>query len=229
MCIGRGSYEISDIKEEETLISQIESASVAIYGPNTSPNFGNPELSIGKPIDTKIKMVRRISSVNGQILDPDSLSSDFTYYEIIFEKNGSISIGNFQDFTNKFASGDSIYLSEAVVGHFHPSGAWIEDYNFNGTYTITSVTPFNMILQTPWIANASWNEIHTSQIDVESQYCLIKKASEVYIGPFFINNSANEELWFNFIAQNGLYADNGSEKLAIPVIISVKIEPIDVN
>lgn len=58
MCIGRGEFEIDDVKEDTTLASQIDKMSVAIYGPGTSPNSGTAHFySIGDSINTPIKNI----------------------------------------------------------------------------------------------------------------------------------------------------------------------------
>lgn len=71
MCIGRGSYQVSDVRDGETLVDQIEGASVAVYGPNQSPNAGStPQLQIGDPIPDIIQIVAESNGVNGQELLP---------------------------------------------------------------------------------------------------------------------------------------------------------------
>lgn len=75
MCVGRGEYEISDIKDGDTPVEEIDGASVEIYGPSTSPNSGDaPQLSVGSAIGTQVASVARLTAVNGQVLlAPNSL------------------------------------------------------------------------------------------------------------------------------------------------------------
>ncbi|HCA5279580.1 TPA: hypothetical protein MW254_003723, partial [Acinetobacter baumannii] len=42
MCLGRGYYEISDVKEGETSINQIDGESVSVYDPNQSLDTTTP-------------------------------------------------------------------------------------------------------------------------------------------------------------------------------------------
>ena len=80
-CIGRKSLLIEDIKDGDTLISDIVDASVAVYGPFTSPNSGDsPEIQIGSTIEDLIQTVRRSVEVGGLILraSNETPPGDFT-------------------------------------------------------------------------------------------------------------------------------------------------------
>lgn len=70
MCIGRGEFSVSSVRDDSTLISSIPGSSVEIYGPGTSPNSGTPQMTIGSPIGLPVRTVKRITSVNGQVLEP---------------------------------------------------------------------------------------------------------------------------------------------------------------
>jgi len=68
-CIGRKSLLIENIKDGDTLISDITNASAAVYGPFTSPNSGDsPEIQIGPVISDPIQTVRLSVEVGGLIL-----------------------------------------------------------------------------------------------------------------------------------------------------------------
>ena len=47
MCLGRGYYEISDVKEGETSINQIDGESVSVYDPNQSLDTTTPMYRYG--------------------------------------------------------------------------------------------------------------------------------------------------------------------------------------
>jgi hypothetical protein len=78
MCIGRGEFEISDVRDDATLVSTIEGASVEIYGPGTSPNSGAPVQTIGSAIGRDVLTAKRITSVNGQVLEPGEWVGPFS-------------------------------------------------------------------------------------------------------------------------------------------------------
>ena len=65
-CVGRKELLIEDIKDGDTLISDISDASAAVYGPFTSPNSGDsPEIQIGPIIEDSVTAVRRSVEVGG--------------------------------------------------------------------------------------------------------------------------------------------------------------------
>lgn len=59
MCIGRGFYDVADIRDDLTLISDIAGSSVEVYAPFTSPNSGTPQLAIGTAINTPVLNIAR--------------------------------------------------------------------------------------------------------------------------------------------------------------------------
>ena len=65
-CVGRGYYDIEDVKDGETLIADITGASAAVYQPFTSPNSaGAPQLQVGDAIIDKVATVSRAIEVDG--------------------------------------------------------------------------------------------------------------------------------------------------------------------
>src|ERR1051326_6374501 len=74
MCIGRGSYTIDQVREDQTPVSQITGMSVEVYGPFTSPNSGSPVLRIGAAIGEPVRYVKASTSVNGQTLIAPNLT-----------------------------------------------------------------------------------------------------------------------------------------------------------
>ncbi|ETF00931.1 hypothetical protein W822_19970 [Advenella kashmirensis W13003] len=68
-CVGRGYYELNDIKDADTLVSGIDGASAAIYKPFTSPNSGDaPVTQIGDAIIDPILTVDRAVEIDGMTL-----------------------------------------------------------------------------------------------------------------------------------------------------------------
>jgi len=65
-CVGRGYYNISEVKDGETPIGSITGASAAVYPPFHSPNDGSaPQLQIGSAIIDAIVSVRRAVETDG--------------------------------------------------------------------------------------------------------------------------------------------------------------------
>lgn len=68
-CVGRGYYEIEDVKDGDTLIAGIRGARASFYDPFKSPNSGDaPFLQIGDPIDDDVLTVTRSVEVDGVTL-----------------------------------------------------------------------------------------------------------------------------------------------------------------
>lgn len=70
MCVGRGSYAISDVRDGDTPLTSIAGAGATFYGPGTSPNSGTPQLTIGTSISDPVFVTTRLDAVNGQVLRP---------------------------------------------------------------------------------------------------------------------------------------------------------------
>lgn len=85
LCIGRGTFDVSDVREDKTKISDILGEVVRIYGPNTSPNYGTPQAVFGDdlvPAESITSIVRH-SSVDQDILRPPNINfPTLDYYEI---------------------------------------------------------------------------------------------------------------------------------------------------
>lgn len=115
MCIGRGSYDVSDVRDDTTLVLDIPGTSVEVYAPNTSPNSGHaPQLRIGTAINTPVRDVSRSNAVNGQVLRPPNDQFIRATNNIYFQNPNLIKTSAF-DFTDKFAAGDVLTVSDAAV------------------------------------------------------------------------------------------------------------------
>lgn len=70
-CVGRGYYDISSIRDGDSLISDISGSSAAVYAPFTSPNgpVGSlPQIQVGSPIIDSIVTAARSVQVDGLTL-----------------------------------------------------------------------------------------------------------------------------------------------------------------
>jgi hypothetical protein len=67
-CVGRGYYEVSDVRESDTLLSAIDGSSAKVYAPFNSPNSGTHQLLIGADIIGPVVNVNRSSSVESIVL-----------------------------------------------------------------------------------------------------------------------------------------------------------------
>lgn len=118
MCIGRGAYDVSSVRDGDTLIENIQGASAAVYAPGTSPNnpLDVPQLQIGTAISDPVFNVSRLNEVNGQVLKAPNDSAVKAKQEILFRDGGIIeaAAGSGIDFTDFFQVDDVIDLGNAT-------------------------------------------------------------------------------------------------------------------
>jgi hypothetical protein len=150
MCVGRGEYEISDVRDGDTLISAISGAGAAFYGPQTSPNSGDaPFLQIGTDINQPVLSVQQMNEVNGQVLRPPNSNFIRGDSSIRFVAPDLIVSTTGVDFTEYFEAGDEItvggadfgdvafYDATTQVSRFYPDKR-IEFQSFNPTTMFTA-------------------------------------------------------------------------------------------
>lgn len=68
--IGRGYYDVSELRDGDTLLSDFSRASAAVYAPFTSPQHGTPQLQIGPAITDPVLTAQRNEQVDGITLQP---------------------------------------------------------------------------------------------------------------------------------------------------------------
>lgn len=69
-CVGRGYYDVSELRDGDTLLSDFSRASAAVYAPFTSPGHGVPQLQIGAAITDPVLTAQRNEQVDGITLQP---------------------------------------------------------------------------------------------------------------------------------------------------------------
>ena len=123
MCVGRGYYDIAanNVKDGDTKFSDISGASVAIYPPNTSPNNGSPQLTIGSAINEPVLKSVRSNAANGQTLKaPDAAAFNGNNNTKFVYPNQITTTASGIDFTEEFVSGATLTVTNAsytaVVG-----------------------------------------------------------------------------------------------------------------
>lgn len=142
MCIGRGEYDVpaAEVKDDTTLISDIAGASVEVFAPDTSPNSGDdPQLRIGTPITEPLLSAVRSNAVNGQVLRPPNADSVSGNNNIRFVSPDEIQILSSAetDFTDFFASGDTLTISNATYTGTIPGSGVSQNVSVRFTSTGT--------------------------------------------------------------------------------------------
>lgn len=127
MCIGRGYYQILDMRDGETDVANIAGTSVSVYDPFTSI-VGEPIYRVGDEFTEFPKYVKKSDSINGQTIErPNNAVLESS--NVWFESPNLIKSTGI-DFTQYFAATDRVGLSGAVYG--------IADVNLTGQIMITA-------------------------------------------------------------------------------------------
>lgn len=219
MCIGRGAYDVSDVRDDTTLAADIAGTSVEVYAPNTSPNSGHaPQLRIGQAINTPLLDVVRSNAVNGQVLRAPNEMNIVGVNNIYFASPNEILTSAF-DFTDKFAAGDSLTVTGAT---FHRDN---ELYNLNGTYNVLSVANDTIRLSNPTAVNSNWSTLTTSP----NLSPILSTTGPKWVGPFVLDKKDTTQIFCNFVALNGLYKDDGQNQVRMDVTLELEVTPINAD
>lgn len=227
MAIGRGHFEVTNVRDGDTSILQISGASVAVYPPAVDIASGVPQLQIGDPIAEAPLMVTKSNSVNGQTLPPPNYErlAGTEFYLLspnkIQVRNSAEAI-NFGDYFN---AGESIVLTGAVFGAD----------NFDGTFIVTSTGTNELVLSNPAAVNPTWSNLAMYSMESTESFTprptiTIDGSLENYLGWFVLSQAANTGAIINFYAQGGLYSISAKGgQFAQNVTIKIEYQQIDDN
>lgn len=229
LCVGRGSYDVANIRDGSTPVTQIFGASLQVFGPNTSPNSGAPQLTIGPAISETFVAAKRLPGVDGQTLPPPNkrVTGDdniaFVWPNVIRVKSGSgFNLAEIFD-------GDTT-ITVAGSGHSNsdPYGPLID---VSGTYTISTVSDLQINLSSPQLVNPNWNDLIVGSASVgylTGTPTLSSTSDSRWVGPFFCDSSFGAtSLYANFVAPSGLFkiaADGDDAGKQLPVTVEMEIE-----
>lgn len=229
MCVGRGSYDISSIKDDTTLLENIQGSSAEVYGPGKSPKSGDaPDILIGDEIENELVKVKRHSAVNGQTLEPSNAKTitgsriRFQYPNLIRDKADDIV------WSDTFEIGDEITVSGNTI--YRSRGYTVD---LAGTYTVASFLETSdrkhMFLNNPAAVNSDWNVLDNLSGNETGSLNVVVSAvtPDTQAGPFDVDLGSNGKAVANFVALNGIYKDDGENKQAYSVTIKTTITPIN--
>lgn len=240
LCVGRGSYLISDIRDGETLFANIYGENLGIYAPNTSPNSvggAAPIATIGSYTAQPVMTVQKESGVNGQTLyGPNyktALPADtsgnvnFQYPNIINSIDGNFKLSRY------FSAGDIISITTTT----YTSGGF--SANLTGVYVVAAVASnAQMTLVSPASINSAWNTLNSFSghatgssgaptLDASNLFDVFGNPTK-WVGPFTVGYADMSQIMFNLVASAGLYETDGSGKnSAYPVTITIGVTPLD--
>lgn len=234
LCVGRGYFNILDVREDETDIAEITGSRVAVYDPGTSPNTGDaPSFSVGTPIEERIWATREITGVTSQVLRPpnaDRFNADgnvaFTFPDQIELVRQEDADNSNDDWTTYFAPDDELIVTNATGERNGVS------FNLNGTYNVLSVESDAITLSNPNLVNSDWGASVLGAIPDQTTQVLspvLETNSDKWVGPFTIRRAYR--VFSNFVAQNGLFrersTDDGVRQSQVDVELELGVTPVD--
>lgn len=116
MCIGRGEFEISDIKDGDTFGSTIDGFSTSVYAPGMNLT-GTPQIQIGRSFTEAPLIGKKSSAITGQTLpDPTEPVIDTAVEGTMYPKwpNQLYLVGGGLDAT--FNTGESVVIRAEQIG-----------------------------------------------------------------------------------------------------------------
>lgn len=116
LCLGRGEYLHEDIRDGITPLVNILGSSLAYYKPFTSPGNGEPEYTIGAPIDVEkypIMIVKASNEADGSELRPPNYN-ELTNFKIKLYPNGMVLTESSDDIRwgDRLRIGDKVLLNQ---------------------------------------------------------------------------------------------------------------------
>lgn len=102
--------------------------------------------------------------------------------------------------------------------------------NLNGTYTILSTGTYEMFLSDPASVAPDWDQLEfVSGDEIQPNSSSVVSSGSIYIGEFFMDEPDMTRFYANFIAQNGLYKDDGEDQHRASVTIEIGVRQADAD
>ncbi len=223
MCVGRGSYAITDVRDGDTLIGSIAGSSAAFYNPGQNPsNGGVPFMQIGSAIEQPVLSVVQMNEVNGQLLRPPNgnyVQGDgsirFVYPDEIQQQGGT-------DFTTVFGAGDSLIVGGAQISGSNPGNTQVSEnarFVYGGVIQFDSFDPTTTFAtgQTLTVTNGSFSGPDESggnlYVDLSGVYTIasLDSSSITLDDPAGVNSD-----WNNLNQYAGNHTDYHASYFSVP-------------
>jgi hypothetical protein len=149
--------------------------------------------------------VTAVDSTSITLLDPQLVNSNWNYADL----TGTGDTGYFQNV--------NLVVDEKTKA-----------VDLGGSYIVQSVTAGTVTVINPAGTNADWGflsifpEFRTNLLGA-----WVAATTENWIGPFTVEDPDTSLLVANFIAQGGLFKDNGKKQTAFPITVQIEATPVD--
>ena len=254
-CIGRGYYDITEVKDGQTPLEYVPSSKASIYSPFTSPVSGTAQSVINGGANESIFSVTRSVEVDGLVLKAQNQveiaqGASYTFKAgtvggiIEQARNQAGVISSPPNFSSVVEVGDrfvitnsNVLVSEDVYddppGDDPPVLVTPAVYtDVDGTYLIEAIEDGIVTLTTsPWTSVELGIGTGTADISLQKYNPLTESFNNVvnYTEWTILPDTERKEIWCNIVATSGMYADAGDGKLNISVICQLEIQQLDVS
>ena len=219
----------------DTLIEYITGSAVSVYHPHTRPGFGSPAYQVGDAITEGIYTVYRSNEIDGVVLRaPNEIlisipnTASATY---VSTNRGRITdLTGDSDFSGKFKVGDSVVVSDVVVYSSINGGLGFPlNTDLGGTFAVIDATETEILFDVT-SKNNEWSIIlgGTQTISIGSpKISPVDSIERSYSDWVSISRIKPKEIWANIVARQGLYKDNGKNRISTSVDAEVQYQFLD--
>lgn len=95
--------------------------------------------------------------------------------------------------------------------------------SLDGVYKVTSVSQYSITLSNPKAVNPNWLQIGTTEWTSGA----LSVSGPRWIGPFTATGKDITGMYLNFVANNGLFKDNGENQVRIDVTVEAEITQVN--
>lgn len=213
MCIGRGWYHVADVRDGETLLSDIDGTSAEFFNPFTSPNSGSPFLTIGSAISEPILLVKRSNNVTGEVLK--------AHNQFVFAYTGSMDFYKASTIPSAYDRigdvSDEMYENTSVGDVISITGTPAAIYD--SSYTIRSKIGSSNILELTTATFASTSSTTGT--------FTITTGNPEYTSWVTLKDEDMTQVWVNLVAPQGLFYDDGNGKVSLSVDYAIETQQLD--
>jgi hypothetical protein len=213
MCIGRGWYDVADVRDGETLLSDIDGSSAEFFNPFTSPNSGSPFLSIGTAISEPILLVKRSNNVTGEVLKARN--------QFVLAYTGSMDFYKASTIPSAY---DRIW---GVSGEIYENASVGDVISITGTPAAIYDGSYTIRLK---IGGSNLLELTTATFSLTSSaICTITitTGNPEYTSWVTLKDEDMTQVWVNLVAPQGLFYDSGSGKTTLSVDYAIETQALD--
>lgn len=213
MCIGRGWYDIDDVRDGDSLVSDVTGAGAEFYNPFTSPNSGSsPFLTIGVGISEPVRLVKKSNSVDGQTLQARNQFTLITNTDSIDFYAASASPVTVGDKIGGMSN--ELYDNLTIGGNLIVTGST----GYDGTYTIAN----KLGLGTNVI------ELTTATFSTATSIATLTSTTSEpeYTSWVTLKDADMTKVWVNIVAQQGLFYENNDGKLTLTVNFDIEYQEL---